>query len=111
MRILGTGESKWLRTPVPLSQTKSRCVLFCDGKVSLFNGMAYFLPTVICNPGIAWDGVPWPIGGNVNLGDAAVDPANRNIVRHRDRVNRPHVDGHVAPITGSWEWSVRQLEW
>jgi len=105
-----TSENRWLSPPVPLSQVKSYRVLLSDGGISLYNGMSYFLPTVVGNPG-SWQCKPWPINGNADLGDEPADPANRHIVRHRGRVNQAHVDGHVAPVTGDWLWSVRQAEW
>lgn len=115
--IWRTSDNNWYgapanpKKPMPLSRVKSNRVLFSDGDINLYNGMSYFLDSGVGNPS-TWQGGPWPIGGNAYLGDAAApDPANRGIVRHRGRVNQAHVDGHVAPITGNWQWSVRQLEW
>jgi len=112
--IWRTSEARWLngtKKPVSVTRTKANRVLFADGNISLFNGMAYFLENGVGDPG-SWQRGPWPIAGNSVLGDAAAaDPNNRPIVRHRGQVTQAYVGGHVAAISGSWARSVRLAEW
>jgi prepilin-type N-terminal cleavage/methylation domain-containing protein/prepilin-type processing-associated H-X9-DG protein len=98
------------RQPVPLSKTRSGQVLYADGCI-IRNGpgqVRYVLPSQY-DTWNTWAGPPWPVGGNLACFDDPV-PANTGSVpipRHRGRVTQSFLDGHVAPVTGTWDAAVQ----
>lgn len=91
--------------PVPLTRARPGQVLFADGTI-IRNGpgqVRYVLSTFY-DVTTTWAGGAWPIGGNLACFDDPV-PASTGvlpIVRHRGRVTQSYLDGHVAPVAGTW---------
>jgi prepilin-type N-terminal cleavage/methylation domain-containing protein/prepilin-type processing-associated H-X9-DG protein len=91
--------------PIPLTRARPGQVLFADGTI-IRNGpgqVRYFISTFY-DVTTTWAGGAWPIGGNLACFDDPVpaDTSNLPIVRHRGRVNQSYMDGHVAPVSGTW---------
>jgi prepilin-type N-terminal cleavage/methylation domain-containing protein/prepilin-type processing-associated H-X9-DG protein len=100
----------WGKRPVSLSQTRAGQVLLADG-CFIRNGPG--LPRYIyqAQPDVwnTWAGPPWPVGANLACFDDPV-PADTSIVpivRHRGRVTQSFIDGHVAPVAGTWNAAVQ----
>jgi prepilin-type N-terminal cleavage/methylation domain-containing protein/prepilin-type processing-associated H-X9-DG protein len=98
------------RPPVPLSKTRAGQVLFSDACI-IRNGpgeVRYVLPNQydVWN---TWAGPPWPVGGNNACFDDPVPASSGSvpILRHRGRVTQSFIDGHVAPVIGTWDAAIQ----
>jgi prepilin-type N-terminal cleavage/methylation domain-containing protein/prepilin-type processing-associated H-X9-DG protein len=95
----------WGKRPVSLSRTRAGQVLLADGCfIRNGPGQPRYIYQAQPDNWNTWAGTPWPVGANLACFDDPVpaDTSIRPIVRHRGRVTQSFVDGHVAPVTGSW---------
>lgn len=89
--------------PVSLSQTRPGQVLFQDGNIIGSPGQRYF-NSVQPDTLTTWAKGAWPLGGNTPIfSDPSASATQVPIVRHGGRVNQSFIDGHVAPVSGTWD--------
>ncbi len=92
------------RAPVSLSLTRPGQVLYADGTIIRNGpGQVRYVLTSQYDTTTTWAGGAWPIGGNqACFDDPPANNARLPIVRHRGRVTQAFIDGHVAPVVGTW---------